>query len=245
MPKPSNTPRRDHTFLGIDTGASQVTVAVCNAGVIHESSLPLGRSSNGLLGAIDRTLTEAGMAVQELDGILCTAGPGSFTGLRIGMATVLGLHESLDVPAVALPSLWVQASAALSTQVDLPDAACASALAAHRDQAYVQVFALAPELKSRGPIITTPDLLDESDRTLPLVSADDKLRAQYEHAGGRAIDPGSLARGLVQLAMRSLPGQNMLLSWDSASLTKPLYADTPAVAARPRAIPAAQQRQND
>ena len=61
---------------------------------------------------VQEVLTEAGVGVRDLGGIAVLRGPGSFTGLRIGLATVLGLHQALGVPATAIPSLPVLAASA-------------------------------------------------------------------------------------------------------------------------------------
>ncbi len=236
-------------FLGIDTGASEVTVAVGDSSLVEEAVLPLGNSSSELLDAIDQTLQRASCTIREVTGVLCTSGPGSFTGLRIGMATVLGLHESLGIPAVALPSLWVQV-AALDFESH-QDALITSVLAAHRDQVYLQKFlrsstfrspslatrVQAPAPKSRGPIATTLDVEQHLEAEVTVVSADAVLRDRLAPMVETVLDPGRLASALVQLAVHSPPEHPGLFEWKSDTLTRPLYAQTPAVAARPQARP--------
>jgi tRNA threonylcarbamoyladenosine biosynthesis protein TsaB len=61
--------------------------------------------SERLMGAIDRLLTDAGWTVRDLEGLAVAVGPGSFTGLRIGLSTVKGLALALAIPIAAVPTL--------------------------------------------------------------------------------------------------------------------------------------------
>jgi tRNA threonylcarbamoyladenosine biosynthesis protein TsaB len=62
------------------------------------------------MGAVDRLLTDAGWTVRDLEGLAVSVGPGSFTGLRIGLSTVKGLAFALAVPIAAVPSLDAMAT---------------------------------------------------------------------------------------------------------------------------------------
>ena len=61
--------------------------------------------SERLLPAIDRLLADACLTVRQIQGIALAIGPGSFTGLRIGVSTVKGLAFALGVPVVGVPTL--------------------------------------------------------------------------------------------------------------------------------------------
>ncbi len=58
---------------------------------------------------VDRVLTGAGIALADLDGLCVSAGPGSFTGLRIGIATVKGIAMATGKPIAAVPTLMALA----------------------------------------------------------------------------------------------------------------------------------------
>src|SRR3989442_15558354 len=74
--------------------------------VVGEYALDVSRThSERLMGAIDRLLTDAGWTVRDLEGLAVSVGPGSFTGLRIGLSTVKGLALALSIPIVAVPTL--------------------------------------------------------------------------------------------------------------------------------------------
>ena len=74
--------------------------------------------SERLMGAIDRLLTDAGWTVRDLEGLAVSVGPGSFTGLRLGLSTVKGLALALAIPIAAVPTL--DAMAALLPFAALP-----------------------------------------------------------------------------------------------------------------------------
>jgi tRNA threonylcarbamoyladenosine biosynthesis protein TsaB len=61
--------------------------------------------SERLMPAIDRVLADAGWAPADLTGLAVAVGPGSFTGLRVGLSAVKGLALALDVPVAAVPTL--------------------------------------------------------------------------------------------------------------------------------------------
>src|ERR1044072_8567602 len=81
-------------FLG--RGTSELAARVGDPQVSH---------SNSLLTDIDAVLKEAGLELNDVEGFVCAAGPGSFTGLRIGLATLKALAATLDRPCVGIPTL--------------------------------------------------------------------------------------------------------------------------------------------
>lgn len=97
-------------ILAFDTGTEYLCVAVEASNAYYESFFRLGlRHAEHLLPEIEHLLSKAGLTPQQLDLIVCTRGPGSFTGLRIGMATAKGLARGANIPLVSVPSLDVYA----------------------------------------------------------------------------------------------------------------------------------------
>lgn len=74
--------------------------------------------SERLMAAIDQLLSDAGWTARDLEGIAVTVGPGSFTGLRVGLSTVKGLALALSIPVAAVPTL--DAMAAMLPFASLP-----------------------------------------------------------------------------------------------------------------------------
>ncbi|MET0851218.1 MAG: tRNA (adenosine(37)-N6)-threonylcarbamoyltransferase complex dimerization subunit type 1 TsaB [Candidatus Rokuibacteriota bacterium] len=74
--------------------------------------------SERLMVAIDRLLGDAGWTVKDLEGLAVSVGPGSFTGLRVGIATAKGLAVTLGLPVAPVPTL--DALAAILPFADAP-----------------------------------------------------------------------------------------------------------------------------
>jgi tRNA threonylcarbamoyladenosine biosynthesis protein TsaB len=94
-------------ILGIDTATRTASVGlVSDLGIIGEYTLQVEKvHSKKLMPMIDQLLTAVGMTVGDVSGLAISAGPGSFTGLRIGMAAAKGLAFALDVPIVGVSTL--------------------------------------------------------------------------------------------------------------------------------------------
>jgi len=97
---------------------------------------PLVSQSNTLLSDINNCLEEAGLALQDVDLFACASGPGSFTGLRIGIATLKALAASLKRPCVGIPTLQAVAYAAG------PSSATVALLPAGRGEVFAQLFSV-------------------------------------------------------------------------------------------------------
>jgi tRNA threonylcarbamoyladenosine biosynthesis protein TsaB len=98
-------------ILGVDTSAQTGSVAVLEddtvlAGVSVTSSRTHAKR---LMYAVDATLEMAGLKIAECDGFAVTTGPGSFTGLRIGVSTVKGLGVATKKPVTGVSTLDVLA----------------------------------------------------------------------------------------------------------------------------------------
>lgn len=97
------------TWLGIDTSSILGGVAlVKNGELIMESILPVRAfHSEKLLPAVSELMESSGIKGEDLNGIGISQGPGSYTGLRIGIATALGLSAGWGVPVKGVSTLRV------------------------------------------------------------------------------------------------------------------------------------------
>jgi len=94
-------------ILAVDTATKSCSVAVIDGDtLLAESTSFTGQThSRHLLNIIDAVLGQTGLKMAQLDGLAVSIGPGSFTGLRIGIASVKGLAFSLNKPVVGVSSL--------------------------------------------------------------------------------------------------------------------------------------------
>lgn len=92
-------------FLAIDTSSKRlVVIAKGERTVIRDLPDCAMRHSVLLMGEIDSALKEAELSLKACDFLACVAGPGSFTGIRIGIATVKGLSVAAEKPILSLTS---------------------------------------------------------------------------------------------------------------------------------------------
>jgi len=93
-------------MLALDSSTEWCSVAVGDGRRWHGRDEHVGQSHSERLLPLARTmLAEAGLALSQLDGIAFGAGPGSFTGIRIGCGVAQGLALGADLPLVAVPTL--------------------------------------------------------------------------------------------------------------------------------------------
>ncbi|MBY5696267.1 tRNA (adenosine(37)-N6)-threonylcarbamoyltransferase complex dimerization subunit type 1 TsaB [Rhizobium leguminosarum] len=129
-------------ILALDTAGVDCAAAVYDSGrdtVLGEASDMIGKGhAEHLIGIVDRALDQAGLALSDVDRLAVTIGPGSFTGIRVGVAAARGFALSLNVPAVGVTTLQVMASA---QRDKTPHRAVLAAMDAKRDEIYLQSFA--------------------------------------------------------------------------------------------------------
>jgi len=99
-------------LLSINTSTKQYSVAVMKDEIVSgEYILPSGPSHFGnLMPSIDDLLVKVGLVPQNIDGLIVALGPGSFTGIRIGLSVAKGFSECLNIPITGIHTLVAMAS---------------------------------------------------------------------------------------------------------------------------------------
>ena len=141
--------------LAIDTASAGGAVALRTGEETRVRGLEWRASFRQAAPAIEALLAEAGVRLVELDAIAVPAGPGSFTGLRVGAALALGLARIASVPLHAVPTLAAVAEAAAPAGADR---VCAT-LDARRGRRYAALYAREGAGRWRlmaGPVDGTP-----------------------------------------------------------------------------------------
>jgi tRNA threonylcarbamoyladenosine biosynthesis protein TsaB len=130
--------------LGIDTATRRPSIALAGAATAALRRLPEGAwHARELLSAIEALLGEARLAKGDLGGIGVAAGPGSFTGVRIGLATAKGIGFALDIPVTGVSTLEAMARA-VALSIDAPETLVCAVLEAGRGELYGATFRTAP-----------------------------------------------------------------------------------------------------
>jgi tRNA threonylcarbamoyl adenosine modification protein YeaZ len=137
------------TVLALDTASPRPAVALFSDGRLFEEVLPGDRrASEDLLPAVRRALDAAGRTLAACERIGVCAGPGSFTGLRVGLATAWGFGRALGIPVEAVSTLEAMAEASRSAGaghvVAILDAGRGDVVCERFDLAFPRARSLAP-----------------------------------------------------------------------------------------------------
>jgi tRNA threonylcarbamoyl adenosine modification protein YeaZ len=134
-------------ILAIDTAAPRLQLALLRAdGTVDVSVEDMATGqAEAIFGRIADLFARNGVGYPDLTRVVTTTGPGSFTGLRIGLSAARGVGLARGIPVIGVPSLL-----ALSLAVEGPSTVL---LDARRDEAYFQIFA------GPGMAVTPPDIL--------------------------------------------------------------------------------------
>lgn len=208
-------------ILVLDTASPTSSVAVGTARrCLAARAFELRQTSERLLDAIREVLAEAKVHVSELGGVAALQGPGSFTGLRIGLATAMGFHQALGLPATALPTLPVLALAARDLAMGNPSGQVIAAVDALRGEYLAQTFEVGATLRGLGQprLMTAAELLAAG---LPVIGFGISALSTEEADARRLLEPPPLAA----IALRLLRGA----AWDPGRLVQPIYFRAPAV----------------
>jgi tRNA threonylcarbamoyladenosine biosynthesis protein TsaB len=186
-------------ILGLDTATARGSVALAESGrLLAEQALEeRGAHARDLLSRVDALLHEAGIEPRRLTGIGVAVGPGSFTGVRIGMATAKGLAYSLQIALAGLSTLEAMARAAGGALQEPPGILC-PVIAAGRGEVYAALFRVpaggAVERLTPDRSWRPPDLASELPRVAVLVG----------DAGG-TLAAAARSRGLEFRVLESCP----------------------------------------
>lgn len=205
--------------LGLDTCLNACSVAVVDGGRVlaHRSEVMARGHQERLAPMAQAVMADAGLPFAALERIGVTVGPGSFTGLRVGIAFAKGLASALGAPAVPVGALEALAAEGGSQE---SGGLVAAAIDARRDQVYLQVF-------EAGRPLMAPDALPlghaaarivelAMGRPLTLVGSGAPLLADAAPAARVLTPEGCDARKVAELAAARAPAP-----------LKPLYLRAP------------------
>ena len=126
------------TILCIETTTTNCSVALAKDGIIAtllEDNDKAYSHAEKLHVFIDKVLTKSGISKNQLDAVAVSKGPGSYTGLRIGVSAAKGLSYALDIPLIAISTLE-----ALSFQIQNPEGYIIPMIDARRMEVFTTVF---------------------------------------------------------------------------------------------------------
>ncbi len=143
-------------ILALDTATEACSVALLDGNeIIQEIEIQPTGHSRLVLQMVDKVLAEAGLGLQDLDVIAVDSGPGSFTGVRIGLGVTQGLAYGANLPVIGVRSLEILATSMRSGLV-MP------AIDARMNQIYCALYAVADGDRPRqiqAPVVVDPVLI--------------------------------------------------------------------------------------
>lgn len=199
-------------ILGIDTAGPRGSIALAAEGVAGDPiPLPEGGHSSGLAPAIERLLAARRLRLADLAGIAVSEGPGSFTGLRIGLAWAKGAALGAGIPLALVPAHDAAAHAARR-------AAPRFATLTQGERGHVMAAlwdGCVEEGDDRARLLWGPEVVPEEDvldqlleragADVPVAAATEALEEWVLDLGGtilpaRPLGPAIAERGAVLLA---------------------------------------------
>ena len=138
-------------ILALDSSGPNCSVALLDdTTVIANFNLNNGIThSETLVPLVDELFKFANMTINDVDAFACSIGPGSFTGLRIGIATIKGFALSLNKPVLSVPTLQ-----SLAYNVPFFDGIVCTVLDARNDNVYSALFNVKEKVEMIGDYIT-------------------------------------------------------------------------------------------
>ncbi|MDY6269714.1 MAG: tRNA (adenosine(37)-N6)-threonylcarbamoyltransferase complex dimerization subunit type 1 TsaB [Selenomonadaceae bacterium] len=192
-------------ILSLDTSTQVSSVAVLKEGRLAAEITMQARltHSETLLPHVAQALGMAGVKKEELTGIAVSIGPGSFTGLRIGLAAAKAMSYALQIPIVGVPSLE-----ALALHYRMPGVAIYALTDAQKKDVYVERMTwqrtggdLSLVVESPVSVQALTDVLEEArrlaadGRTVVLVG--DIVQKKFAGKDGRATGKMALPEGVL------------------------------------------------
>ena len=143
-------------ILNIETSTTNCSVALSQNGIVvgikEDNNLEYSHAER-LHVYIDEVLKVAKISIDQLEAIAISKGPGSYTGLRIGVSAAKGLSYALNIPLISVPTLE-----ALAHQVEVPKGAIVAMLDARRMEVYSAIYdANYNETRATEAEVLTPD----------------------------------------------------------------------------------------
>ncbi len=169
------------TLLAVDTSAEAASVAVTDGDAVLAELIVTrrGTHSTRLMGMVRTALDAAGVSLADLDGLAVTRGPGSFTGLRIGISTVKGLALAADRPTVGISALD-----ALAYPLSMANDPVWALIDARKGEVYAAAYRFSPDGGvDKGPeTVMAPDAVAEriTERSVLVGSGARLYRSVFE-----------------------------------------------------------------
>ncbi len=237
-------------ILALETSSATASAAVVDErGVLLGESRPVAgeQQARRLLECVHEALTAAGVALGDVATVVCGLGPGTFTGLRIGVATARALAQAADLPVAGVPSLEALARGLASGEAGSSVECVAALIDGRRHEVFASVY------RRLGPAVSSTPQKTASRRpdmelVEPLSVVDvDALPAYLERWPGAVVGgdgallhadrlPPAVVLERAVTAPSALMVARTFLA-DSPAVTRGFAATLPIYGREPDAVP--------
>jgi tRNA threonylcarbamoyladenosine biosynthesis protein TsaB len=188
-------------ILHLETSTKICSVALSKNGELFdfiETSSDQFIHGEALTVMIDQLLKRNAIDVKSLLAISFSLGPGSYTGLRIGLATAKGLSFGLGIHFIGVSSLESLVSLARAKH---PDATIAAAFDARRDEVFLRIQQQNRVLLMDQPVVITEDFVSPADTLIWVGDANVKLKEMLQTESQHAFDDEIQPSAIGQIAI--------------------------------------------
>ena len=212
-------------ILGIDTTTKFLCLGLYVDGRLYEYNLETGRNLSALLASsIQRVLAAVGLKIADIGYFACGLGPGSFTGMRVGLAVIKGLSIVRDKPVIGISTLDI-----LAKNVLLKDTLIVPALDARRGLIYCSSYNSERGVlrrKSEYALLSLDEFIRKFGRSKPVILGDavslygEKMKSRIK--GASVLDTDywfPRAHNLIALALSKIKARQ----FSSVLTVKPIY----------------------
>jgi len=212
-------------ILNIDTALETAMISISKNGAVvaHLENTNQRDHAAFLQTAVKRLLEKAGMSLQDLNAISVSGGPGSYTGLRVGMASAKGLCYALSIPLIIISSLEAMALSAIIQEPDASKSLFCSMIDARRMEVYTAMYEHdLKEIIAPNALILHSNLYENflQERQIIFIgSGSDKLRAILVSPNAKFINANIIPDALSSIAEIKY----RLNSFSDLHLSEPLY----------------------
>ena len=194
-------------LLNIDTATEHASVCLSDDGNVLalEKSSDQKNHASFIQPAIKKIFSEANIEFNSIDAIAVSAGPGSYTGLRVGLSSAKGLCYALHKPLILINTLEVMAKAAIDAQTNIENEILfCPMIDARRMEVFTALYTkdLKSILSPRALIINETTFVEYADRNKIIFSGSGsaKLEKIFTHANAEFVDVQHNASHLGMLA---------------------------------------------
>jgi tRNA threonylcarbamoyladenosine biosynthesis protein TsaB len=218
------------TELSIDTASEIASVALSQEGdLIAEITWHCRRNHTvELLPTIERLLDQASSEMSDVAAVFACTGPGMYTGLRVGVSTAQGLARGLELPAVGVGRLELEAY----PHSGFPGAVVAIHRAGRGDLAWA-AYSESPWRETSAPQLSKPEAIGESlaGQALLVGETDEETVERIRSAARVEIAVAPAAGSVRRAATLAALGFARLHAGDrgDAALLRPVYLRPPAI----------------